>query len=63
VLTKFFTIILLGTCNVACWSVEISSNEPIEYVVDTDELVVKGDAKIAMGNFIIQADEITFEKE
>jgi lipopolysaccharide assembly outer membrane protein LptD (OstA) len=35
----------------------------MEYVADKDELVVKGDAKITMGNFIIQADEITFQKE
>ncbi|MDR2628422.1 MAG: hypothetical protein LBC30_00245 [Puniceicoccales bacterium] len=60
---KFLTILLLIVSNAICHAVEVSSNEPIEYVADKEELIVKGDAKIEVGNFIIQADEITFQKE
>ncbi|MDR1528141.1 MAG: hypothetical protein LBS22_00950 [Puniceicoccales bacterium] len=60
---KFLTILLLVVSNVICRAVEVSSNEPIEYIADKEELVVKGDARIEVGNFIIQADEITFQKE
>ncbi|MDR0742306.1 MAG: hypothetical protein LBE98_02480 [Puniceicoccales bacterium] len=63
VLKEFLTILLLVVSNAVCCAVEVSSNEPVEYVAEKEELVVKGDARIEIGNFIIQADEITFQKE
>jgi LPS-assembly protein len=42
---------------------EISSNEPIEYVEKSGELIAKGDARITVNDFVIQADEIKFQRE
>lgn len=52
---------LLATCGVAV-AVEISSNEPIEYIEDSGALVAKGEARIIYDNFVLQADEIQFKK-
>jgi LPS-assembly protein len=60
---KFLTAISLIASNVLCLAVEISSNNPIEYIANTGELVVKGDARIATDNFVIQADEISFNEK
>ncbi|MDR0693151.1 MAG: hypothetical protein LBF49_01090 [Puniceicoccales bacterium] len=60
---KFLTIPLLIISSIIYGGVEVSSDKPVEYIADRGELVVGGNAKIEVGNFIIQADEITFQKE
>ncbi|MDR2432236.1 MAG: hypothetical protein LBD34_00575 [Puniceicoccales bacterium] len=63
VLKNLLTILLLIVSNIVYCAVKVSSNKPVEHIADKGELVVGGDARIEVGNFIIQADEITFQKE
>ncbi|MDR2603215.1 MAG: hypothetical protein LBC11_01480 [Puniceicoccales bacterium] len=60
---KFLTILLLIVFNIVHCAIEISSDKPVEYIADKGELVIEGNARIEVGNFIIQADEIVFQKE
>lgn len=55
-------LFLFVSCVCAHGAFDISSNDPIEYRELEDELVAKGDARLAFGDFIVQADEIKFRK-
>jgi LPS-assembly protein len=60
---NFLTILLLVVSDIVYCVGEVSSNKPMEYIADKGKLVAEGDARVEAGNFTIQADEITFQKE
>lgn len=45
-----------------CGELDISSDEPIEYLSDSGELIARGTVRISSDNFAIEADEIRFQK-
>ncbi|MDR1433074.1 MAG: LPS assembly protein LptD [Puniceicoccales bacterium] len=54
-------LILAGAC-IALGAFEISSDDPIEYIDSSGELVARSNAKISLEDFTLRADEIKFQK-
>ncbi|MDR1595933.1 MAG: hypothetical protein LBR91_03355 [Puniceicoccales bacterium] len=63
-MSKKFLLVSMLVCTLTVLKAfEISSIEPIEYTESAGELIARGDAKISVEDFVIQADEIRFQKE